>query len=118
MTYQDFRRLVMDAEECETLEGYMAEIGGSVPVSVPDRQVIPLLTACWDYAHDRSARGARKISGLSRAAFAREYHLPIRTLENWEADENANARRAPGYVLDLLASAVIQAIAEARIDAE
>ena len=112
MTYQDFRRLVMDAEECETLEDYMAQIGGSVPVSVPDQQVIPLLTACWDYAHDRTARGARRIAGLSRAAFAREYHLPIRTLENWEAEESTNARRAPEYVLDLLACAVIQTIAE------
>jgi DNA-binding transcriptional regulator YiaG len=29
----------------------------------------------------------RKISGLSRNAFAEKYHIPIRTLEKWERSE-------------------------------
>lgn len=44
----------------------------------------------------------RKISGLSRAAFAKQYNIPIRTLENWDW----GTREAPTYILDLLERAV------------
>ena len=106
MTYQDFKRLLMDAGEFTAMDAYIADVGGSVPPSVTDEQLIPLLTRCWDYAHKRDAATIRQLSGLSRAAFAREYNLPIRTLENWEST-SPSARSTPPYVLDLLAYAVI-----------
>lgn len=40
----------------------------------------------------------------SRAAFAREYGIPVRTLENWESGIN----EPPAYVIDLLARAVVE----------
>lgn len=40
---------------------------------------------------------------LSKAAFARTYKIPIRTLEDWEAGK----RVPPAYVLYLLERAVI-----------
>lgn len=40
----------------------------------------------------------RDISGLSRAAFARKYNIPVRTLEEWDSER----RKAPEWVLDLL----------------
>lgn len=44
----------------------------------------------------------REMSGLSRAAFSRQYKIPVRTLEDWESGK----RTPPEYVLELLARAV------------
>lgn len=40
---------------------------------------------------------------LSKAAFSRMYKIPVRTLEDWEAEK----RNPPDYVLYLLERAVI-----------
>ena len=106
MTYQDFLRLVMDATEFGDIESYIAETGGSVPATVSDSSLVPLLTRCWEYAHDRGVKAIRQMTGLSMAAFSREYRIPLRTLQNWEASGD-NARSCPGYVLDLMAYAVV-----------
>jgi putative transcriptional regulator len=44
----------------------------------------------------------REMSRLSRAAFSRQYKIPVRTLEDWEAGK----RTPPEYVLELLARVV------------
>lgn len=45
----------------------------------------------------------RNYAGMSRAEFSRKYHIPVRTLEEWDAD-----RRDPSdWVIDLLARVVI-----------
>lgn len=41
--YQDFRRILTDATECADLDGYIAEVGGSVPMD-DVTAVIDLLT--------------------------------------------------------------------------
>ena len=109
MTYNDFLRLTMDASEFDTRDDYITEVGGSVPPTVPDDKMLPLLDACWAYGRNRSVATVRGISGLSRAGFAREYRLPLRTVENWES-ESDSGRTAPGYVVDLLAWAVVNDI--------
>ena len=40
----------------------------------------------------------RELSGLSRAAFSRKYHIPIRTIEDWDSGKN----KPPEYVMELL----------------
>lgn len=45
-----------------------------------------------------SFKELRELTGLSRAAFSREYHIPIRTIEDWESER----RNPPEYVLELL----------------
>ena len=45
----------------------------------------------------------RRLSGKTRAAFARQYGIPQRTVENWEGEVND----PPAYVVDLLARAVV-----------
>lgn len=40
----------------------------------------------------------RNISTLSRAAFSRKYHVPVRTLEDWDAGK----KTPPIYVMELL----------------
>ena len=70
------------------------------------------LRAIRRWREKRTIGELRAIAGGSRAAFARAYGVPVRTLENWEA-EGGEKRQAPEYVLDLLAFAVIQDIAAA-----
>ena len=41
------------------------------------------------------AKEIRELSGLSRAAFCRQYGIPARTMEDWEAGK----RIPPDYVL-------------------
>ena len=107
MNYQDFYRLLTDVSECDDFDTYAAEVGGSLPPEIDDARLLPLLSDLWAYGKDRNVATLRKLTGLSRAAFARVYNLPLRTLENWESSGSANARTAPQYVLDLLAYAVI-----------
>ena len=40
----------------------------------------------------------RALLGISRAEFARRYHIPIRTLENWDA----GTRKPPEWALYIL----------------
>jgi len=52
----------------------------------------------------------RKLLGLSQAAFGEKYHIPVRTIEQWES----NRRKAPVYVLELLERAVIQDLGDMK----
>lgn len=40
----------------------------------------------------------RDLLGISRAEFSRRYHIPLRTLEDWDW----NKKTPPAYVLELL----------------
>ena len=48
----------------------------------------------------------RKATGLSQAAFGEMYHIPKRTLQNWEQSvehpESTNAREIPDWALYML----------------
>lgn len=44
----------------------------------------------------------RELLHEPRAAFSRRYNIPVRTLENWEAEKN----KCPDYVRELLERAV------------
>lgn len=102
MTYQDFTRLIGGARDCETEDQYITEAGGSVPADDID-EVLRILHYCWTYAQTQTPSTVRSLTGLSQAAFAREYNIPRRTIENWDSGTNA----APGYVSDLLAFAAL-----------
>lgn len=50
----------------------------------------------------------RKISGLSQNEFSNKYFVPLKTLQNWEADKNTSSyRQCPKYVYRLLKKALI-----------
>lgn len=40
----------------------------------------------------------RKLTGLSQAAFSKKYHIPLRTIQDWERE----VRTPPEYVIELL----------------
>ena len=103
MTFETFYSLALDATEFTDPEAFAAECGGSIPDELPVDQLLAVLADVYAYAHDRSMTTIRAMTGLSRIAFSREYRIPLRTLESWEA----GVRACPPYVLDLLAYAVI-----------
>ena len=108
MLLTDFHRLRIAAEDCSSLEQYIAEEGGSLPEECYSADgsgdaPIKILTIIWELAHDFNFRKLRAISGLTQESFVREYHIPRRTIEHWDMDE----RTPPSYVLELLAADVL-----------
>ena len=51
---------------------------------------------------ETESRRIRAILGISRAEFSRRYHIPIRTLEEWDSGKN----HPPVYIMELLERAV------------
>ena len=43
-------------------------------------------------------REIRELTGLNKMDFAKKYHIPYRTIQNWEL----STRECPLYVLELL----------------
>ena len=52
----------------------------------------------------KTIKEIRNASGLSRSDFAAKYGIPIRTLEDWEAER----RKCPSYLINLLDRAVTE----------
>lgn len=51
----------------------------------------------------RPIREIRMKTGLTQKEFAKKYHIPERTLSNWEVpEESSNYRECPEYVIELL----------------
>lgn len=101
--YQDFVRLLTDVTECNDLDAYIAEVGGSVPMDDVD-DVIQLLTTIWEMGKDgltvKSITGAVDVSMRQLAMI---YGLPYRTVQDW----SAGARKPPEWQLPLIAFAVL-----------
>lgn len=51
---------------------------------------------------ETESRRIRAILGISRAEFSRRYHIPIRTLEEWDSGKN----HPSVYIMELLERAV------------
>ena len=110
MLLSDFHRLRTGAEECLSLEQYIAEEGGSLPEECYPADgsgdaPIKILTIIWELAHDFNFKKLRAVSGMTQAEFVREYRIPRRTVEHWDVDE----RTPPSYALELLAADVVSA---------
>lgn len=108
MLLSDFHRLRISAEDCSSLEQYIAEEGGSLPEECYSADgsgdaSIKILTIIWELTHDFNFKKLRAISGLTQAEFVREYRIPRRTIEHWDVNE----RTPPSYVLELLAADVL-----------
>ena len=108
MLLSDFHKLRISAEDCSSLEQYIAEEGGSLPEECYPADgsryaPIKILIFIWELAHDFNFRKIRAISGMTQAEFVREYRIPRRTIEHWDVGE----RTPPPYVLELLAADVV-----------
>ena len=99
ITYTDFRRLLLAAPECDGLDLYLAEMGGSVPV-----EALPLLERVYTAARDGlTIRTIADAAGLSLRKLAITYGLPLRTVQDWAA----GVRNPPEWQLPLIAYSVL-----------
>lgn len=109
MLLSDFHRLRIDAEDCSSLEQYIAEEGGSLPEECYSADMsgdapIKILNIIWELAHDFNFKKVRAVSGKTQSEFALEYGIPRRTVEDWEGSHSQLK-----YVLELLAADVLSA---------
>lgn len=95
LTYNDFLRLWSGAQDCANVDEYLADEGGSVD----DWQILPDIYA----VATGGFRALHEVAGTSLRQMGRDYNIPIRSLENW----SSGASEAPGYVIQLLAYAVL-----------
>ena len=101
--YQDFKRLLMDVSECNDLDAYIAEVGGSVPMDDVD-DVLKLLTIIWGMGNEGlTIKSLSAACDISVRRIAMKYGLPTRTLENWASE----TRTPPEWQLPIIAFAVL-----------
>ena len=109
MTKSEIHRLLLAAQECDDLDTYLAEIGGSLPAVYYPYGAVRLLGDLWLLSRDFTFRSIRKLSGLTQRAFAQTYGIPQRTVENWDEGQ----REPPVYLLELILSDILTAREEA-----
>ena len=105
MTYTELRRLLIDADDCETFEQYLAETGGSLEAEFyeVENAAYNLLADVWKLYQNHTYRTMVEISGISNRQIAVRYGIPIRTVENWHVGK----REIAPYHLDLMAADVL-----------
>lgn len=101
--YNDFCRLLTDTTEFSTLEAYIAECGGSVPLD-DVQEVCKLLGRIWAMGHDGlTIQSIADAAGSSLRGLAMDYKLSYKTVYPWKSGE----RHPPEWLLPLLAYAVL-----------
>lgn len=80
---------------------YTAEIQGDNVVVLDGEEVIEIYC---NFSAESEIRKAREEAGLSRAAMARIFEIPIRTLENWESGKRVPAHWAEKLIIEKLES--------------
>lgn len=101
--YQDFVRLLTDATECNDLDAYIAEVGGSVPMDNVD-DAVRLMAAMWEMGKNGlTIRSIAAAADISMRHLAMSCGLPYRTVQDWAA----GARKPPEWQLPLIAYAVM-----------
>lgn len=109
MLLSEFHRLRIDAEDCSSLDEYIAEVGGSLPeecypADMSAEKPIKIMSIIWELAHDFNFKKVRAVSGMTQSEFSIEYGIPRRTVEDWEGSHSQLK-----YVLELLAADVLSA---------
>lgn len=101
--YAEFRRLLISAPECATYDEYVAECGGSVPLTNVGTAML-LLKTIYDIGHDGlTVRRLCEVCLPSQRQLAVRYYIPSRTVEDWCAGH----RDPTGSTLLFLAYAVV-----------
>lgn len=106
MKLSEVSRLLCTAQECNTIEDYLAECGGSLPddsyYDHADKAIetLKVLYACRDGVNIQTLLA---LHGGGVTEFRKEYGLPKQTLWNWMTGHNA----PPQYVLRLILADLI-----------
>lgn len=102
INYTDFLRLLYAVPDCATLDEYIADCGGSVPLDDID-QVIDLLGLIYEIGRDLSIKNIAASFGVSVRCLAMSYGIPTRTIENWASCVTS----PPEWQLPLIAYAAL-----------
>ena len=102
ISYSHFLRLLYAVPDFATLDEYIADCGGSVPLDDVD-QVIDLLGLIYEIGCDLSIKTIAAACGISVRRLAMSFGIPTRTVENW----STGAARPPLWQLPLIAYASI-----------
>lgn len=109
MKLSELSRLLLDAQDCDTLESYMAECGGSLPDNTyygADDKAANTLKTLYSCRDGVSIQTLLELHGGSTAEFARDYGIPRRTVQNWSLKTNEH-REPPQYLLRLILADLI-----------
>lgn len=103
ITYPRFQALLSDVADCTSLEEYIAECGGAVPVDTAE-EALRILNAIWIMAHaGLTFRSIADACGLSMLSLCKHLDISRRTAENWAA----GIHNPPAWQMPLIAYAAV-----------
>lgn len=101
VSYEIFLKLLEESKEYDDSEMYIAERAWQEWMN-PFEDNPELITKILDIVFHMGKcdiQDERKLIGISsRAEMSRKYRIPLRTLENWELNEN----NVPSYTMNLI----------------
>lgn len=104
MTYKLFLSLYTEALGYVDADMYVAERGWQDWMDeYPSEKLGPLMQEIFFLANS-DLKTIREKRGYSRAAFARLFNIPVRSLEDWDAER----RKMPDYVKTLICYALFE----------
>lgn len=111
MKLSEVTRLLAAARECNTLEGYIGECGGSLPDDSyyeddDASKAVEVLTVLYECRDGININTLLRLYGGSVADFYREYGIPRRTMQNWLTETN-NHSDPPQYLMRLILADLI-----------
>lgn len=106
MTINQYHLAMIEIDHYTDRDAFVSDL--SLSSAFPDEsdltETVSELSMIWD-AYHMTIRDLRTAAGLSRMEFSRRFHIPIRTIENWECN-GQNYRECPVYVRLLIAEAI------------
>ena len=100
--YTMFLRLLAQADDCGTLDAFIADCGSAVSMG-DESAVVQLMEMIWALRGGMTIKAIASVAGTSVRRIGMTYGIPTRTLENW----SAGVSRPPEWQLPLIAYAVI-----------
>lgn len=101
ISYEIFSKLLEESREYEDQEMYISERGWQEwmnPFEDSPELIAKILDIVFGMG-ESNIQDERKTIGISsRAEMSRKYGIPLRTLENWELNEN----NVPSYTMNLV----------------
>lgn len=106
MTINQYHLALTEIENYTDRDAFVSDLAlsSAFPEESDLTETVSELSMIWE-AYHMTIRDLRTAAALSRMDFSRRFHIPIRTIENWECT-GPNARECPVYVRLLIAEAI------------
>ena len=106
MTINQYHLALTEIENYTDRDAFVSDLAlsSAFPEESDLTETVSELSMIWE-AYRMTIRDLRTAAGLSRMDFSRRFHIPIRTIENWECT-GPNSRECPTYVRLLIAEAL------------